>query len=291
MSYIRKIVLCLLFIVPVAACAGTPINVKLHVVDDDGKPVADAKVGMGFLLSHGGNSFRGVTNPGGYVEASDRAAFGVKIRIYREGYYESNIRTGYGDQDLTLVFREERNPIAMYAKRTAIRPPVMGVEFGYDLMKGDYVSPYGKGVISDIVFTTLSDQKDAWNFAYHISVRFSNPHDGLYPFYVDNPESKYRSDYLAPASDYRGEWDFRRISVKGRPDETNLDRNRNYYFRVRTTVDDEGKIESAHYGKIYGDFPSIVHYFNPTPNDRNVEFDLERNLLTNLKSGERVLEP
>ena len=69
------------------------------------------------------------------------------------------------------------------------------------------------------------------------------------------------------------------------------DPNKNYYFRVRTKVDDRGNIVSAHYGKIYGDFMQFKYYLNPTINDRNVEFDPKQNLITNLKPGEGVSAP
>ena len=67
--------------------------------------------------------------------------------------------------------------------------------------------------------------------------------------------------------------------------------NLNYYFRVRTKVDDGGNIVSAYYGKIYGDFMQFSYYLNPTPNSRNVEFDPKRNLMTHLKFDEGVSAP
>jgi hypothetical protein len=56
-------------------------------------------------------------------------------------------------------------------------------------------------------------------------------------------------------------------------------------------VDATGKIISANYGKIYGDFMNFSYYLNPTPNDRNVEFDPKRNLFTKLKTEEQVMAP
>jgi hypothetical protein len=35
----------------------------------------------------------------------------------------------------------------------------------------------------------------------------------------------------------------------------------------------------------------FTYYLNPTPNDRNLEFDPKRNLFTNLKDEERVTAP
>ena len=65
----------------------------------------------------------------------------------------------------------------------------------------------------------------------------------------------------------------------------------NFYFRVRTKLDESGNVVSARYGKIYGDLAQFTYYFNPTPNDRNVEFDLKQNLMTNLKPNEGVSQP
>jgi hypothetical protein len=44
-------------------------------------------------------------------------------------------------------------------------------------------------------------------------------------------------------------------------------------------LDENGNIKSALYGKIYGGFENFQYYLNPTPNDRNVEFDPDHNLL------------
>ena len=75
----------------------------------------------------------------------------------------------------------------------------------------------------------------------------------------------------------------------------------NYFFRVRTKKDEAGKIVSANYGKIRGplDFGfrgrrnglGMTYYFNPTPNDRNMEFDPSRNLFADLPVAEQVHEP
>jgi hypothetical protein len=64
-----------------------------------------------------------------------------------------------------------------------------------------------------------------------------------------------------------------------------------HFFWVRTVKDHEGNIVSAHYGKIYGDFMQFTYYLNPTPNDRNIEFDPKQNLLQGLQSFEQVSAP
>jgi len=58
---------------------------------------------------------------------------------------------------------------------------------------------------------------------------------------------------------------------------------------VRTVLDEKGNILSALYGKIHGDITVsgtlretskiiFTYYLNPTPNDRNIEFDPNKNL-------------
>lgn len=71
-----------------------------------------------------------------------------------------------------------------------------------------------------------------------------------------------------------------------------------YFVRTRVILDDKGKIISSNYAKI----TSPIHFdprgrieftyvFNPTPNDRNLEFDTNRNLFGDLGLEERVTAP
>ncbi len=299
MNFIKKLIVYFCLVLPGVACASTSVNVKLNVVDDNRQPVAEAKVGMGFLLSKGGNSFDGLTDSDGYVEVTENALFGVKIFVNKDGYYESKTRTGYGDQKLTLLLREKRNPIAMYAKTDVLNASIKqgrksGGQFGYDLMYGDFVAPHGGGFVSDLLITHSYQKKDTRNYSFNILIEFSNPDDGLIPFFFDEKfkSSKFRSVYAAPLEGYLDEWSLHKSrNGSGNPTTGNMDKNRNYYFRVRTKLNEQGEIESAHYGKIYGEFPSITYYLNPTPNDRNLEFDPKQNLLKNLKPGEQVRQP
>jgi hypothetical protein len=71
-----------------------------------------------------------------------------------------------------------------------------------------------------------------------------------------------------------------------------------YFVRTRVALDEKGEIASANYAKI----TSPIHFdprgrieftyvFNPTPNDRNLEFDTSKNNFANLKFEERVVKP
>ena len=61
---------------------------------------------------------------------------------------------------------------------------------------------------------------------------------------------------------------------------------RGIFYRSRVQLDKDGKLISANYGKIQGPITinrqgsiGMTHYFNGTPNDRNLEFDPSKNLL------------
>ncbi len=100
---------------------------------------------------------------------------------------------------------------------------------------------------------------------------------GLDPFTCDEaPTTDYEPKLIRATSDHPGQtlvFDY--------------DSNRAYFFRVRTVLDEKGRVKSALYGKIYGDFNSFYYYLNPTPNDTNIEFDPNQNLLPN----QRVTAP
>jgi hypothetical protein len=95
------------------------------------------------------------------------------------------------------------------------------------------------------------------------------------------PEKGYKSDYLVSRGRDKNVKYFR-----------TSDPDRNFAFRIRTKKDKNGKIVSAYYGKIYGDIeikkllgqtvfvatPAFLYYLNPTPLDRNLEWDMKNNL-------------
>ena len=74
---------------------------------------------------------------------------------------------------------------------------------------------------------------------------------------------------------------------------TESDPKRCYCFRVRSQFDEKGNMISAIYGKIYGDFKfdgfdkkgltsiEFLYYLNPSPLDRNLEWDMKTNLCPN----------
>ncbi len=90
-----------------------------------------------------------------------------------------------------------------------------------------------------------------------------------------------RSEQEAPKDGYQ--------STSSQTQTTNP--KRNFYFRVHTKLDENGNVVSACYGKIYGDLAQFTYYYNPTLNDRNIEFDPKQNLIHDARSYEQVSQP
>ncbi|TDJ28585.1 MAG: hypothetical protein E2O57_04230 [Gammaproteobacteria bacterium] len=281
------------------ACASNWVELDVLVHDEDGTPIESADIRGLFITDEINNgvkrdSHRDVTNNEGMGKVAGEEEIYVDLVVSKAGYYQTTRRKVVNQEKRGLVdvlLRAKQNPIPMYAKATHILPIILDEEFGYDFQVGDYVAPHGKGVVSDLLLKIRYTEKDFWNYDYYLSLRFSNEKDGLLPFYFENANSKFRSKYNAPLSGYVGKWNYKRIARKGEKDDTNMDKRRNYFFRVRTVVDKNGDIQSAHYGKIYGEFPSIIYYFNPITNQRNIEFDPQQNLLHDLNVKEQARKP
>ena len=290
-------ILCLLMAAGWASAqtdSGHEWKATLKVVDDSGQPVAGAEVWVNYLT----NRFIGLTDTNGTFTAShtDHSAQ-LAFQAQKAGYYSCGMQYFLGfhydpvkwSPTVKIVLDRIINPIPMYARSIEKGPPAFNEPVGYDMILGDWVAPHGNGKNSDIIFNGELDKKSSKDFDYKLTVSFPNHGDGIQGF--SSNEGGLRSPYQAPASGYQPHI-VRTMSRH--PDEgtkEDLDLSRNYFFRVRTILDENGNVKSALYGKIYGDFMQFTYYLNPTPNNRNIEFDLKQNLIKNMKSSEQVQMP
>jgi hypothetical protein len=260
----------------------------VKVIGKDGNPIAGADVSAQYDVQRPAGSdqptfgdVKGLTDTNGIFTASHTdSSWNLGVVAKKTGYYPAHIGYEFYFDDkrrhpsFTLMLKKIGKPIAMYAESVNLGVPVFNKPVGFDLEAGDWVAPNGKGATADFLFTVTNST---------IIVSFPNAGDGIQGFTRDWNQgvSGLLSSDEAPAEEYQPEYEQTHMP---NPD-------RIYYFRVRTVLDSQGNILSTHYGKIYGDFMQFRYYLNPTPNDRNVEFDLKHNLLTGLKSFEEVQAP
>jgi len=279
-------------------------GLTVKVVDENNVPIKDADATIIFsspkLREWGTDQIekKGKTDVNGIFSASainKDPLIGYVAK--KDGYYHSadnlDLKKLDGNRWLpwnptvTLVLKKKRNPGAMYAQRVEwIKVPVYDTPVGYDLEVGDWAAPYGKGKISDFVFT-VNNRFQKWNdYESSCVLTFSNPHDGIQEFQFDPEDhSSYRWPFEAPEGGYLPELKKYSSSKPGEPIKQNLykEGKMNYIFRVRTQVDKNGNIIAAKYGKIKDDviiFPNgnlgFLYFFNPD-GTRNLEFDTYKN--------------
>ncbi len=309
-------------------------SVTVRVTDDTGRVVSNALVSAGFATmikpgwGWGGgrpNIVKGFTDTNGLCSLTGKGNGGeVAVAVTKDGYYGSggyiviftNV-TGFivkrwqpWNPVVDVVLKKIGNPIAMYAKRVnRVKIPVLGEAIGFDLMRGDWVAPYGKGEVVDIFFRLDSAPSrivstqygDIRLFDDRLTVSFPNEGDGIQcvPVPPRGGGSVLRLPGTAPEDGYMTNL-VKRVAREraDKPPFWNIEEDANYFFRVRTNKDDKGNTVSALYGKIHGDFSgfdsgklTFTYYLNPTPNDRNLEFDPKHNLFKKLSSLEEVRAP
>ena len=193
----------------------------------------------------------------------------------------------------------------MYARKVEmLRVPVVGQPVGFDLVASDWVAPHGKGSVSDLIFTLQKTFVDVEKpFEASLTITFANEDDGIQPtIAAPHVGSELRLPRLAPEAGYESK--LVKSTSRAAANQMIVPANKedlNYFFRVRTVKKDK-KIVSTNYGKIDRDIDFDIinsdtallfftYYLNPTPNDRNMEFDPKRNLLKGLKDAETVTNP
>ena len=208
-----------------------------------------------------------------------------------------------------IVIKPVLKPIPMYARAVdpwIFRIPEYSKPLGFDLEKSDWLPPHGEGEIADFIFQLdcnllgVSQDKVQY-FDATLKMSFSNDGDGIQEI-IEPPRegSALRLPRYAPETGYKSDWEQKAFEYENSSQYSHTE-NQNYIFRIRTKKDEKGEIISALYGKIIGPIVYEVrtrganmqmkYYLNPTPNDRNLEFDPSKNLLENLPVSEQVREP
>jgi len=320
-----------LFFLVATDVLGQEAQITVQVTNESGSPVTNATVHAGFATAikpgwgwgpGNPNRVKGTTDTNGVCKLQGEGNGGsVGIAVFKEGYYGSS---GYlvvftnltgtiarkwepWNPTVNVILKPVGNPIPMYVKNFGDRSvPVSDEPVGFDLMAGDWVAPCGKGRASDFTVRYRVHSEGTIETRYGpvrtadrtLTVVFPNDGDGVKAVQVPlQGGSVLRLPPTAPENGYVTNV-VKRVVKDQSGLRSDIREDQNYFFRVRTKKDDKGNVVSALYGKIYGDFQfdehgrvTFTYYLNPTPNDRNVEFDPKQNLFKNLSSLEEVRVP
>jgi hypothetical protein len=140
----------------------------VKVVDEEGLPVAMADVKVGYFTNNTPVEIEGTTDTNGIFVASHTTStinyveYKLTVIGEKERFYSAHATCDLGipydaarwNPTIALILKKYGRPIGMYAKSSpmGLKPPEYKKKIGYDLMIGDWVGPYGKGVSSDIYF-------------------------------------------------------------------------------------------------------------------------------------------
>ena len=291
-------------------------KLTVKVLDEQGAPLPGALVTLTFMdpATRNGVPVEGPTNAEGSYSGEGQTDGAMGGMVNKEGHYRGgfsfkgftgleNGRWEPWDATYTTNLRPILNPVPFYAKMGWAEIPLIGKPCGYDLQKGDWVSPYGKGLTSDLVFMLQRRYISRQDFDVNVSVSFSNKLDGIQD--AQMPEigrySAFKWPRLAPENGYLPTLNSHFGSDPKAGFKQSASEEQMYLIRVRT-IEQDGHIVSALYGKIKGGLqlaPSnsktckveLNYYLNPTALDRNMECDPKRNLLSGLSWEESPREP
>ena len=273
-----------------------------YVVDQDGKPVEDARITGAFWTGGEMNDYEpvdGLTNTNGEYVAEGKSKYKLRYTVSKDGYYSTNgevpyvgtrsvpaVKDGkwqpYGTKR-TVVLKRIINPMRQKVfpgELHRVYIPIFKEWLGFDLEVFDWVAPYGKGQNKDVLLLFSARKEKYNNFEYHMDVSFTNQlYGGAYKSKKDD-FSDFKTPYKANTNKmFQQSFSFVESSKPSLPKVWNFLRNDScLVFRTRTKVDNEKRLISAHYGIILGDWTFGDKYmiisdgcFNPIPNDTNLE--------------------
>lgn len=282
--------------------SNTPILIRIHNVND---------------YKDQYNDFHGVTDAEGKFSAEGIGRGLAKIEIKKDGFYPSNktVTCHKGTSEeirksgkflpwnpvVDVMVKKVGKPIPMIVRRAwggskswiRPKPEQIGRLLGWDLVEGDWMAPEGKGKVSDLLVNFALSRTDDLNHSASVIIQVGIPEDGFIVLHeLKGEESVLSFPRSAPADGYGVKdlnftWEFDGGTLARLP----RDMPKGYLFRIRTEKDKNGDLTSAIYGKITKPFEfqassnglgalqvNFDYYLNPTPNDRNLEYDQTNNL-------------
>lgn len=279
---------------------GAETQVLLHVRDDQDAPVADADVlvRMGMTFAEKSYDIKGVTDANGdFAIEGITTGNEIGISLVKTGYYDSHCQLCYADMraphdvkdgkwqpypmERTVTLRKIMNPAALKIGGGRYDIPGTNQWYSFDAVRGDWVEPYGRGVLPDF---DIFYEWTGWNplecERQAFRVRFLNSKYNGYCFPDKTVESVFPYAYVADAStSYANDFYDECVGTNAR--DGVFDNKKDMLFRIRSETNKVGKVVSCYYGRFLklncylrrdGTGGLLLRYqYNPVPNDTNLE--------------------
>lgn len=256
-----------------------PIDFWGKVVDEKGNPIAGAEIRYG-IQNHPerkGKPLIRQSDANGLFSLTGKRGAGLSVKVSKEGYHTtpksvcslSYYRRGNKgvefpskDNPTVLVLREKKEAAALIqVPFNRVKTTNNGIPVGIDLKTGEKVSPEEGDIVVQCWVENEDQDKRSWDWKAKISV----PGGGL-------AERTDRFEFEAPEEGYKDCL----IVEKKADDERWTGFYMNDYFL---------KLRNGNYARITMDvsanskpFFTIKTYLNPTPGDRNLEYDPKKRI-------------
>lgn len=257
------------------------VEVRFRVVDDAGLIVSNAVISTNTQrdrlanLGHADSPQRKIiaitdTNGCARIEfpcySGEFSSYVSAMGFYPE--HKKNLRFNYArdsvffahllehEKHLSFTMRKKLNPIPCfgYGAGEDFPFPLKNGRFGFDMEKGDWTVPHGKGEVADFIL-----RREESNGVYRAVLEFEGPFNGAYKQKQESStsfKSTYRADTNHVYAQTMDIWTKKRMgkeTVRSQfvSDEEYL------VIRSRSVVDADGNLKSCNYSKIYGVSPLI----------------------------------
>lgn len=283
---------------------GAEVKLLMHIVDDQGSAIPGARISYGF--SDGYNKFKhhvGNSNQEGNYKIIGNCRFYVSYNVCKEGFYATEGKVDYANskicpavvegkwqpygENISVVLKRIHDPRTEFVSDEIqeFGIPSTGKWLPFDLEKQQWLPPHGTGKCGDVLLRFFAQTNAVTGVKeFNMDVSFTNnPFAGVYEAKVCPDSVSQSVSFADPEANYLPTVKYCFVS-----DPANPRNNRVQYlsdgaclvFRTRTSVDEEGRLKNAHYGKIYGlwmGFGTWMKmtecYFNQNENDTNIEAD------------------
>lgn len=343
-----------LFVIMVAGVLARPFamadvaKVDALVVDEvTGRPIEGVLVTGYFTVDIGSRAWTDSSVPNKDASLTDRNGLCTltgktncgKVGCWAEenlsGYYRPAKGCGhvYTTKDIfgvwqpdnlvvTIALQRVEHPIPLFVKRVELRDNKNGIGgfdgtnsvLRFDLMKGEWLPPYGNGEVADLLIDSklkitgrerkfryaTKREEDVFFYEFSNAVAFGGCDDFVHQVDVEKRAGikvRTAADFVSGNNRVVKAMGKRKVIAKNKNwhceyFSDKMD-DRCYTFRIRSRRNEKGELIEAYYGKIYGDFEfegddkkgligvKFLYYLNPTSLDRNLEWDMKNNLCPN----------
>ena len=174
----NTLIISLLLSITHIGCASERLYVK--VVDDEGVPVSNATVNVGFSSGHvvfgqgrscdykaktgqdgnavvrfnGGSSdvYWSVRADGYYPSDIRHEVFNIEVVQIPPIFYKVNMLEHEKHGEITLYRKINPQPMYAYTREMGVKSPIVNGRYGFDLECFDWLPPHGKGKVADFYY-------------------------------------------------------------------------------------------------------------------------------------------